>query len=122
MHQTVHPDDGPGPMDRPRQGDSLAGNMAGQIIGIACGSVGSKIMRRGVEHNNNNNRPVVSGLPQGTVLGPLLFLILLSDIDTDIESDIISFADDTRIYRGVNDTNGSENLQSDLDTVYLWAD
>ena len=33
MHQTVHPDDGPEPMDRPRQGDTLAGNMAGQIIG-----------------------------------------------------------------------------------------
>ena len=49
-----------------------------------------------------------------------MFLILLSDIDTDIESDIISFTDDTRIYRG--DTNGNENLQSDLDTVYLWVD
>ena len=39
MHQTVHPGDGPGPMDKPRQGDSFAGNMEGQIIGIACGSV-----------------------------------------------------------------------------------
>ena len=39
MHQTVHPDDGPGLMDRPCQGDSFAGNMEGQIIGIACGSV-----------------------------------------------------------------------------------
>ena len=45
----MNPDDGPGPMDRPRQCDSLAGNMAGQIIGIACGYVW--IMRGGVEHN-----------------------------------------------------------------------
>ena len=43
MHQTVHSDNGPGPMDRPRQGDSLAGNMAEQIIGIACGSVGTPL-------------------------------------------------------------------------------
>ena len=43
MHQTVHPDNDPGPMDRPRQCDSLAGNMAGQIIGIACGSVATPL-------------------------------------------------------------------------------
>ena len=44
MHQTVHLDDSPGPMDRPRQDDSLAGNMAGQIIGISCGSVGTPLI------------------------------------------------------------------------------
>ena len=43
MHTTVHPDDGPGPMDKPRQGGSLAGNMAGQIIGIARVSVGTPL-------------------------------------------------------------------------------
>lgn len=44
---------------------------------------------------------MVSVVPHGTVLGPLLFLILLSDTDADTESDIISFAYDTWIYRGV---------------------
>ena len=43
MHQTVHSDDGPGPMDRHRQCDSFAGNMEGQVIGIACGSVGTPL-------------------------------------------------------------------------------
>ena len=43
MHQTVHPGDGHGPMDRPCQGDSFAGNMEGQTIGIACGSVGTPL-------------------------------------------------------------------------------
>ena len=41
MHRAVHPDDGP--MDRPRQGDSFAGNMTGQIIDIACGFVGTPL-------------------------------------------------------------------------------
>ena len=45
---------------------------------------------------------IISGVPQGTVLGPLLFLILMSDIDEGIvNSKIISFADDTRLYKCV---------------------
>ena len=45
---------------------------------------------------------VLSGVPQGTVLGPLLFLIMISDIDKDVSaSKLVSFADDTRLYSGV---------------------
>ena len=65
---------------------------------------------------------VSGGISQGTVLSPLLFLILLSDIDSGIVLDIISFTDDKQIYYGVNDTFGRENLQYNPDTVYFWAD
>ena len=41
MPRVVHPDDGPGLMARPRQGDSSPGHMYGQIVGIACRSVGA---------------------------------------------------------------------------------
>ena len=62
-----------------------------------------------------------SGIPKGTVLLSLLFMILISDIDADVGSDII-FADDTQIYLGINEISRSENLQSDLDTIYIWAE
>ena len=47
----------------------------------------------------SDDSPVICGVLQGTVLGPLLFLIMISDINKDVsESNLISFADDTRIY------------------------
>ena len=65
---------------------------------------------------------VLSGVPQGTVLGSLLFLIMISDIDKDVyESKLVSFADDTRLYSGVGDVTHCGNLQLDLNSVYNWA-
>ena len=56
---------------------------------------------------------------QGTVLGPLLFLVLLSDISTEInQSSVVSFADDTRLYRQINDINDCDYLQYGIDHVY----
>ena len=65
---------------------------------------------------------MISGVLQGTVLGPLLFLIIIADIDKGVsDSNLISFADDTRLYSGVGDVTDCDNLQFDLDTVYDWA-
>ena len=50
----------------------------------------------------SKDSPVLSGVPQGTVLGSLLFIIMISDINKDIlSSKIISFADDTRVYTNI---------------------
>ena len=66
--------------------------------------------------------PVLSGVPQGTVLGPLLFIIMISDINKNIlSSKIISFADDTRVYTNITQIENSDSLQTDLNYIYLWA-
>ena len=68
----------------------------------------------------SKDHPVISGVPQGTVLGPLSFLIMIADIDKDVsDSNLISLADDTRLYSDVP-TIDCDNLQFDLDTVYDW--
>ena len=66
--------------------------------------------------------PVLSGVPQGTVLGPLLFIILMVYINRGISSSsIVSFAHDTRLYHGVSSVDDCTILQNDLNSVYDWA-
>ena len=70
----------------------------------------------------SKDSPVLSGVPQGTALGPLLFIIMISDINKDIlSSKIISFADDTRVYTNITQIENSDSLQTDLNYIYLWA-
>ena len=66
---------------------------------------------------------VTSGVPQGTVLGPCLFLIHLMGISANLSCDTIatSFADDTRLVRGILTEEDSDSFQKDLDNVYSWA-
>ena len=60
---------------------------------------------------------VLIGVSQGMILGPLMFLIMISDIDKDA-SKLVRFADDTRLYSGVGDVTDCDNLQFDLNAVY----
>lgn len=66
---------------------------------------------------------VVSGVPQGSVLGPLIFVILISDIDKKVvNSKVKSFADDTRATKKIKTIEDSTLLQEDLNEVYGWTD
>ena len=65
---------------------------------------------------------VISGVPQGTVLGPLLFLIYVNDMHECVaHSKISSFADDTRVCRAISFSDDCRSLQSDLDNITLWS-
>ena len=64
---------------------------------------------------------VTSGVPQGSVLGPILFLVFVADITEVVESDMILFADDTKLYRKIESEEDSHILQRDIDNLYLWS-
>ena len=65
---------------------------------------------------------VTSGVPQGSILGPILFLLYVNDLpDVVVNSKVASFADDTKLYRRVDSTHDAILLQNDLDKLEMQA-
>ena len=63
----------------------------------------------------------MSGVPQGTVLGPLLFSLYINDITVGIDSQIRLFADDRVCYREIRTVEDTLKLQKDIDLLGSWA-
>ena len=76
-----------------------------------------------VEYNGHQSRQFTasSGAPQGSNLAPLIFSIFVNDIVANIDSRILLFADDMKIFRTVSNTSDCEKLQHDIDRVFEWC-
>ena len=65
---------------------------------------------------------VLSGIPQGSVLGPILFLIFIDDLPDSVEGLVKIFADDTKVFSAINEEEDYKSLQKDLDHLSEWSD
>ena len=82
-----------------------------------------KVTVNGAESKNHK---VTSGIPQGSVLEPILFVIYINDMPECVDSTSTTctylFADDTKIFREIKSPNDEEKLQNDLDKLQKWSD
>ena len=74
-----------------------------------------------VNGQKSSKNLVLSGIPQGSVLGPLLFVIFINDLPAAVENEAWMFADDTKIYQEVNCKEDGESLQNDLYRLEDWS-
>jgi len=79
--------------------------------------------RQQVAINNSKSSigSVTSGVPQGSVLGPILFIIYVNELPSLIKSHMKMFADDAKMYRPIQDSHDTQMLQDDIDTLLDWS-
>ena len=95
----------------------LGETVVGWIESWLCGRKQRVVIRgKGSEWSE-----VTSGVPQGSVLGPTLFLIYINDIDDGVNSSVLKFADDTKIFRNVMTCEQAFSLQEDLTKAHQWS-
>ena len=65
---------------------------------------------------------VMSGIPQGSVLGPVLFVLFINDLPLNVESDVCMFADDTKLYREIANQIDIKIIQNDINNLFKWSE
>jgi len=92
----------------------------GEMINILENFLSDRMQRVAMNGSTSHWAEIEAGVPQGSILGPILFLVYINDIIESVESDIRIFADDTFIFR-IADQNSTKLLNDDLQRITTWA-
>ena len=95
----------------------IKGSLHSWISSFLC----KRQMRVVIDGEASQETQVLSGVPQGTVLGPLLFLVHINDLPDCVSSSVRLFADDCLLYRQIKSREDQEILQKDLQSLESWA-
>ena len=96
--------------------------IGGGLLSLIRDYLANRKQRVVLNGKNSQWASISAGVPQGSVLGPLFFLVYINDLVDNIGCDVRMFADDTSLFSTVNEENKSaDELQSDLEKVRLWA-
>ena len=67
-------------------------------------------------------KSVLSGVPQGSVLGPVLFLVYIDDLEEGVTGNILKFADDTKLFRKTKEIGDKQKLQDAIEKLVRWSE
>ena len=81
-----------------------------------------RIQRVVVDGEVSSWKSVLSGVPQGSVLGPILFLVYIDDLEEGVTGNILKFADDTKLFRKTKEIGEKQKLQDDIDKLVRWSE
>ena len=96
--------------------------ISGNLLSLISNFLTNREQRVVLNGKSSEWRRISVGVPQGSVLGPLFFLVYINDIVENVNSDIKLFADDTSLFSVVqNVTRSADELNGDLERVRLWA-
>lgn len=98
-----------------------AHKIVGNLLGWIQQWLTNRRQRVNLGNTSSSWHEVFSGVPQGSVLGPILFLIYINDLDCNLTAKVNKFADDTKLGNTVDNPEEIEMLQFDLDKLFSWA-
>ena len=96
--------------------------ISGELLNLLENYLSDRYQRVVLNGQTSSCTPVLAGVPQGSILGPLLFLIYINDLPNELQSNAKLFADDTSLFAVANDKNVCANiLNNDLLAISKWA-
>jgi hypothetical protein len=98
-----------------------AHGIGGKILQWINSWLNGRMQKVVLNGNESSEASVLSGVPQGSVLGPILFIIFVNDMDLPLNAKILKFADDAKVYLELKDEDSALQLQRDLDALCQWS-
>ena len=96
--------------------------ISGELYNLLGNYLSDRSQRVILNGQTSSWRPVIAGVRQGSILGPLLFLVCINDLPNELKSSVKPFADDTSLFTIVKDKNESANtLKNDLLLISKWT-
>ena len=98
--------------------------ISGQIIGLISSFLSNRQLRVVLDGKSSQEYPVNVGVPQGSILGPTLFLLYINDLPDDVICDIAIYADDTTLYSRCDlwqQLELASKLESDIQDTVDWG-
>ena len=98
-------------------------NVDGILLKFLCNYLKDRSQRVVIGSESSSILAVNSGVPQGSILGPLLFVLFINDLPSELseDTDVVLYADDTKIWRKILSPSDCSSLQTDIDRLINWS-